>query len=210
MNLKTARYILTLALPLTIFIFLTVNVLNNGIQTFDTFVYSRVSKIISEKMTSIMVFITFLASGKFLSLVSILLLPLFFINKRKYSLYAALIIINVSLSSLLNIGLKTIINRARPDILKLVEVSGLSFPSGHSMASMSFYGFLIYLCNRNIKSKYRYAVTVFLVVLIFLIGFSRIYLGVHYASDVVGGFSMGLFWIGLFTLIIDKVQENHV
>ncbi len=208
--MKFTRYILTIVLPLLIFLFLAVNVLNNNIQAFDAYVYSIVSKIISEKMTTFMKFITFLASQQFLGIISVLIFLSIFTKKQKYSFYAAMSIINISLSSIINVGLKWLIDRNRPDILKLVEVTGLSFPSGHSMASISFYGFIIYLCSRFCKGKYKNLIIFPLAILIVLIGFSRIYLGVHYSSDVLGGFSLGVFWLGVFTLIIEKVQEKLV
>ncbi len=208
--MKFTRYILTIVLPLLIFLFLAVNVLSNNIQAFDAYVYSIVSKIISEKMTTFMKFITFLASQQFLGIISVLIFLSIFTKKQKYSFYAAMSIINISLSSIINVGLKWLIDRNRPDILKLVEVTGLSFPSGHSMASISFYGFIIYLCSRFCKGKYKNLIIFPLAILIVLIGFSRIYLGVHYSSDVLGGFSLGVFWLGVFTLIIEKVQEKLV
>ncbi|WP_051571590.1 phosphatase PAP2 family protein [Ruminiclostridium cellobioparum] len=208
--MKFTRFVLTIVLPLLMFLFLAVNVLNNNIQAFDAYVYSMVSKIISGKMTIFMKFITFLASQQFLGIICALVFLSIFTKKQKYSFYAAMTIINISLSSIINVGLKWLINRNRPDILKLVEVTGLSFPSGHSMAAISFYGFIIYLCGRFYKGKYKNLVIFPIVILIALVGLSRIYLGVHYSSDVLGGFSFGVLWLGVFTLIIEKAQEKHV
>ncbi|OPX41988.1 undecaprenyl pyrophosphate phosphatase [Ruminiclostridium hungatei] len=207
--MKSFRIFLTVFLPLLVFGVLYVTVVFNNIQGFDTSVYSVVSKMISEKMTSFMRAVSFFASGLFLSSASVVFIPGIFIKKRKYSFYSAIIILNIALSSLVNVGLKWMINRVRPDILQLTEVSGLSFPSGHSMAAACFYGFFIYLCCRYLKSGYKIAVTAVLAALICLIGLSRIYLGVHYASDVLGGFSFGVFWIGAITLIIEKLQEKY-
>ncbi len=207
--MKTTRYIMTIALPLLIFLLITEKVINGDIQWFDNFAYSIVARIISEKLTPVMVFITFLASTKFLIVISVLLIIGIFI-KRNYSFYSALIVLNISLSSLINLGLKSLINRTRPDILKLVEVTGLSFPSGHSMASMSFYGLLIYLCGKYYNGKYKKTLIGLLCIIILLVGFSRVYLGVHYISDVLGGFSFGLLWIGVITVIIDKYKVKYV
>ncbi len=209
-GLKIKRCILTIALPLIVFVVLTANVLNGDIHVFDSYIYSLISRIISEKLTSFMIIITFLASGTFLGLISALLVISILFKKRKNSFYTAMLVINISLSSLINVGLKNLINRTRPDILKLVEVTGFSFPSGHSMASMSFYGFAMYLCFRFYKGKCKVAIVNSLILLILLIGFSRIYLGVHYASDVLGGFAFGLFWLGIFTFIIEKLEEKRV
>lgn len=99
-------------------------------------------------------------------------------------------------SWLLNEGLKLIFNRQRPDIPHLVLATGLSFPSGHSMVSISFYGLLIYLIWVNTSNKVLQIIsTLLLSALILFIGMSRVYLGVHYPSDVIAGFSAGLFWL---------------
>lgn len=208
-ELKIKRCILTIALPLFVFVVLTVNVLNGDVHVFDSYIYSLISKIISEKLTSFMIIITFLASGTFLGIISALIVLSILFKKGKNSFYTAMQVINISLSSLINVGLKNLVSRTRPDILKLVEVTGFSFPSGHSMASMSFYGFAIYLCFRFYKGKCKVALVISLVLLIVLIGFSRIYLGVHYASDVLGGFAFGLFWLGIFTFLIEKLKEKR-
>ncbi len=207
--MKNIRIFSTVLIPLLVFVLLSVSVIFNNIEGFDTSVYSFVSKMISGKMTSFMRAVTFFASGLFLSSVSILFIPGIFIKGRKYSFYSAIIILNVALSSIVNVGLKWLINRARPDILHLTEVSGLSYPSGHSMAATCFYGFLIYLCFRYLRSGYKMIFAAALSGLILLIGLSRIYLGVHYASDVLGGLSFGLFWLGAVTLIIEKLQEKY-
>ncbi len=208
--MKTTRLIFNIMLPLLVFVFITINVINKNTAAFDQQIYSLVSKAISEKTTFLMVIITFFASGTFLTAVSIMLLPFFFMKNEKYSFNAAMIIINSSLSALVNLGFKVLINRSRPDILRLIEISGLSYPSGHSMAAMSFYGFFIYLCYRSFKFKNKYIIVSLCSILIVLIGFSRIYLGVHYASDVLGGFSLGLLWLGIFTWIVDKKYRKNL
>lgn len=202
------RYTFTIALPLIVIVVLTVNVLNGDIYAFDEYIYSLVAGIISDDLTFIMKVITFLASGTFLCILSALLVLSILFKKGMNSFYTAVQVINITLSSLLNVGVKNLICRSRPNILQLMEVTGYSFPSGHSMASMSFYGFAIYLCCRFYKGKYKDSLIILLAILIVLIGFSRIYLGVHYTSDVIGGFAFGLLWLGLFTIMIEKLKEK--
>ena len=202
------RYTFTIALPLIVIVVLTVNVLNGDIYAFDEYIYSLVAGIISDDLTFIMKVITFLASGTFLCILSALLVLSILFKKGMNSFYTAVQVINITLSSLLNVGVKNLICRSRPNILQLMEVTGYSFPSGHSMASMSFYGFAIYLCCRFYKGKYKDSLIILLAILIVLIGFSRIYLGVHYTSDVTGGFAFGLLWLGLFTIMIEKLKEK--
>lgn len=206
--MKVIRYTLTIVIPLAVFIFIAVNVIEQNTKAFDSYVYSVASKLISPYLTEFMRLITFFGSGEFYT-VSATVIAIAFIKKSKYSFCAAMIVINLALAALLNTAVKYIVQRSRPDILRLVEISGYSFPSGHSMISMSFYGLLIYLCCINIKNRWKYAAVSLLAVLILTIGMSRIYLGVHYASDVLAGFSLGIFWEGIFTLIIGPKCRKH-
>lgn len=200
--MKTLRYILTILLPLIIFIFITVNVINQNTSDLDSFVYKWISRFISSGLTDILKLITFFGSGVLLGSLAFLLLIVFY-RKEKYSFNVSMLTINLALGALVNLSIKYIIQRVRPDVLRLIDISGYSFPSGHSMASMSFYGFIIYLSCKNFKTKWKYLIVSLISILILFIGISRIYLGVHYASDVLGGFSLGLLWIGIFSFIVD-------
>ena len=83
--------------------------------------------------------------------------------------------------------------------MQIVQESGYSFPSGHSMVATGFYGFLIYLIYKEVKNKkIKYPLIVFLSILILLIGISRIYLGAHYATDVIGGWIIGAVYLAFF------------
>lgn len=97
----------------------------------------------------------------------------------------------------LNGIIKEFYARARPSQIKpLVEIGGYSFPSGHSMGSIIVYGGILFIVLQSIRSTYlKVFITSFLSIMIFSIGLSRIYLAVHYPSDVIGGFSLGLTWI---------------
>ena len=129
----------------------------------------------------------------------ILVLSLGFIFLLKNKKDAKYITTNLVLVFLLNRILKLIVARERPSVLRLVSEEGYSFPSGHSMVSMGFYGFLIYLSYKNIKSKkIKIPLIIFLSMLILLIGISRIYLGVHYATDVIGGFIIGIVYLFIY------------
>ena len=116
--------------------------------------------------------------------------------------------INLIVTAIFNLLLKNIIRRNRPVGYRLVEETGFSFPSGHSMASMAFYGLIIYLVFKYVKNKYaKIALCTFLSILIASIGISRIYLGVHYASDVLAGFMISLSYLTLFTHLIKNDLE---
>ena len=113
-------------------------------------------------------------------------------NKKNKILMAS----NLVIITLLNQILKHTFKRLRP-INSIISESGYSFPSGHSMVSMAFYGFLIYLlCKSNFK--YKKIFIGLLIILILLIGISRIYLGVHYPTDVFGGFLLSISYLLIF------------
>ena len=99
-----------------------------------------------------------------------------------------------------------IVHRARPTGFRLITETGYSFPSGHSMVSMAFYGYLIYLIYKNVRNKkLRWAFITGFGLLIFIIGMSRIYLGVHYTSDVFAGFLFSLGYLVVYIKLTDPI-----
>ena len=170
------------------------------INTIDNAIYETIIKIMNSNITAIMIFISFLGSA--ITLITLALASIFLVKDKKYS---KLIMLNLALSFILNRILKLIRARPRPPRLRLVIENGYSFPSGHSMVSFAFYGFLIYLINKNLKNKkIKYPLIILLSLLILLIGISRIYLGVHYVTDVLGGYIIGLIYLIVFIKILKK------
>lgn len=200
--------IITITLPLLLFIKLSENLIKKELSIFDDTIYSFVSRLISKDMTALMKFFSFMGSGKVLVTIALVSLALFWKNRRLFY-YGKMVPVNLVASSLLNTIFKFIFHRARPDIHRLTEATGFSFPSGHSMIGMSFYGFLIFVAYTGIKSRWRYFVVGLLAVLILMIGLSRIYLGVHYASDVIAGFSAGLAWLIVFISLTKKTYDEN-
>ena len=166
----------------------------------DEFINSIVRNITEEK-TAVYKIITFFASTYFLMFLSLVLIIVL-----KDRLMKVIIPINLLASALINnILLKLIFKRERP-IDMLVQEKGYSFPSGHSFVAVAFYGFLIYLIiTSNWNKKVKIVSSLFLTVLILLIGISRIYLGVHYPSDVTAGFIGGTIYLIIFIEIIKGV-----
>ncbi|RDV14655.1 PAP2 family protein [Pontibacter diazotrophicus] len=145
--------------------------------------------------------ITFFASRQFLTPAALLLVA-YFLFVRRHRWYSLKVPVVALGSITLNIVLKFFFDRPRP-VMPLVEASGLSFPSGHSMVAASFYGLIIYLVWKHVRPViWRNVLVVLLVIFVILIGFSRIYLRVHYATDVLAGFSAGFIWVvvGLWAL----------
>ena len=191
-------------LCLIIVIMMLEDIFENEQLTLDMVVYRLVIlNLRSEPLTVIMKVITNLSSAYVLIAITIGIL--LFVKNKKVGLCVAS---NLVITTLLNQLLKYIIQRPRPDGYRLIAESGYSFPSGHSMVSMAFYGLIIYLIWKMVKNKkIKYISCGILGLLIPMIGFSRIYLGVHYASDVIGGFAISIVYLLLFTNIARSVLQ---
>ena len=184
------------------FLALAEDVFNKEIMYGDIIGYKLISTfLISDFVTPIAKFITNFGGAIFLSIATVMLFLL--IKNKKIGLS---IISNIVIITILNQLLKRILQRPRPTEFRIVEETGYSFPSGHSMVSMAFYGYLIYLIYRYIKNKYvKWTLITILSILICLIGISRIYLGVHYTSDVLGGFLLSISYLVVYISSIKKL-----
>lgn len=172
---------------------------------FDNAVYDLISGCITDSMTRFMRFITFWGSEWTITVLAVTLPVFVFIfRKKQFYRWSLATAANIAFGALFNEILKHLFLRARPDLLQLVKVSGYSFPSGHSMNSMIFYGFFAYMILINMKHRSYYAIAGALGLLVLMIGISRIYLGVHFASDVIAGFIAGLAWLILFIRLTDR------
>ena len=181
------------------FIEITEDVFEKEIMTKDIIGYKIISSFMSDYITPIAKFITQFGSGIILLLFCLISLISVKDKKIGFSIF-----LNLGIIGALNQILKRIVQRPRPTELRLANASGYSFPSGHSMASTAFYGFLIYLIYKKVKNKkIRNIAIAFLSILILLIGISRIYLGVHYTSDVLAGFLISVSYLMIYTNIID-------
>ena len=206
---KNMKWII-LFICLICFLDIAESVFHKEITKRDIIGYNFISKyVISDTITPIAKFITNFGGVIYLPIISLILF--FIIKNRKIGLG---IFINLCLAAILNIILKNIVQRPRPTEFRLINEQGYSFPSGHSMASTAFYGFLIYLIYKNIKNKYlKISLITLLSILIFLIGTSRIYLGVHYTSDVLAGFFISIsyliIFINFFNKFIDLDEEKN-
>ncbi len=190
--MKNKRFILILnTILLIIFLYLGFLVRNSaeGIL-FDVRVLDFIHNSSNPLLLSIMKFISFIGSEKFLFPAIGVVIIYTFIQKKHY--ISQLLLANTLGSWVLNHILKAIIQRTRPFDYALVKQGGLSYPSGHSMVTMSMYLAIAYLLSRNIddhikkRNIYIVASTV-----IILMGISRMYLGVHWPTDIIGGYIMG-------------------
>lgn len=188
-------------LCIILFLAFAEDVFTKEIMQGDVIGYEFVSSyIISDKLTPIIKIVTNFGEAIILGIITILILIL--IKNKKIGLS---VLINLCSVTVLNLVLKSILQRPRPNEYRIINETGYSFPSGHSMISMAFYGFIIYLIYKNIKNKYLKWISIILLsILILMIGFSRIYLGVHYVSDVLAGFLFSISYLIVYIKIINK------
>ena len=184
------------------FLALAEDVFNQEIMKCDVIGYTLISIfLITDFATPIAKFITNFGGPIFLSTICIILFII--IKNKKIGLS---IIMNIAIIAILNQVLKRILQRPRPTEFRIIEETGYSFPSGHSMVSMAFYGYLIYLIYKYIKNKYVKCIAIVLLsILICSIGISRIYLGVHYTSDVLGGFLISVSYLIIYIMFTNKL-----
>ncbi|WMJ73783.1 phosphatase PAP2 family protein [Cytophagaceae bacterium ABcell3] len=177
-----------------------------GYTVFDKRVFEWIESWSGPGMTTFMEIVTVLANRNFIIAASVILI-LYFLFIRKHKWFSMKIPVVALGCITLNIILKEMIGRARPT-MPLIEAFGLSFPSGHAMMAFSFYGLLIYISYRSISNKIlRYLTCIFLFILIHLIALSRVYLRVHFATDVVAGLALGAAWLFLSLFVLVKVEK---
>lgn len=162
------------------------------------FIYSSESFI----TTSIMLGVTKI--GEVWAMVALSLLLVAYLMLKRFKIETLFFVIVMSLSSTLNPLLKNIFDRERPTLLRLIDISGFSFPSGHAMGSTSFFGSAIYVINCHDSGISKGVLIGLCALFILLISTSRVYLGVHYPTDIIAGIIGGVFCIVLSTLILKK------
>lgn len=206
MKYKRELFIFTIFLIIFIIDTLCVCFIPN-LSTFELKINLFIQNILSSVPLAVPTFITDFGHGVPMDYVVLAIIILFLFFKN----YKSLIIFFASLpfSQLVYSSIKVIIERPRPPIEhRLIEIGHYSFPSGHSTLSMVLYGLLIYFSWKYIKNlKVKYTLTTILCLLIFIIGFTRLWLCVHYLTDVIGGFSLGICIVYLCA-IFDKLLTS--
>ena len=186
-----------------LFLFILIFVVTGNSRWFDSFIYQALHSFRSDVLDQYFIFITKLANTMVIVIVVLLFLC---IMRNRYGLYLlASAVDGVIITTLV----KVLVRRIRPDELRLITQGGYSFPSGHSMMSMCVYGYLLYLVITKLKNRYlKILVSIILILVILSIGVSRIYVGVHYASDVVSGYCLGLAYLFFLIYVINKVNVH--
>lgn len=199
-NRRTIRFALA---PVILFAILAILIKMSILTGFEEWVYGKAAKNISPALTSIMKRITHIGDSS-----AVIAFCLFLLIVPKTRKTVALPVSSALITSvMLNETLKHIFARSRPDILRLISETGYSFPSGHAMNNATLYTMLILLINRYVRNTpLKLTLSSICVALAVMIGCSRIYLGVHYAGDVLGGWLLGF----ALSVIIYSMWENKL
>ncbi|PZE21738.1 phosphatase PAP2 family protein [Paenibacillus xerothermodurans] len=176
---------------------------------FDAVVMSWIQGWRSPALTSVMKFFTFIGAGLPAVVISgfIMFILYTLLGFRRELIFFLWVTVG---SALLNVALKSIFQRTRPDINRIIDASGYSFPSGHSMAAFSVYGVVTFLLWKHIHNKAaRVALLCAAAAMILVIGISRVYLGVHYPSDVVGAYLASGFWLTFSVWFFQRYEHRR-
>lgn len=195
------KYLLLISLCLVIFLVMLGIALFDKNLVFDMSIYNFISSFRSNGLDSFFKTITCFGNSIVIILIVLVFIVIF---RNKDSL---LLSISALDSVIVNTILKHIIRRDRPSVVRLISQGGYSFPSGHAMISVCVYGFLLYLAYNKINNKWiKYICCLLLGLLIILIGISRIYVGVHYASDIIAGYSLAIIEVILLVQLQDLIK----
>ena len=190
------------------FVFITRRIFLLQNEDLDNRVFDAVRPYVNETNTAIMNFITFFGKHEFLIPANLLLIAyyLFFKKHKWYSIKIPAIAIS---SLLLMFGLKNLFGRQRPSNQLLEEATNYSFPSGHALMSVTFYGLLAYIVWHSVKNKtWKWTLITLIIFWIILVGLSRIYLRRHYYSDVMAGFATGFLWLVISLKVIRQIEKR--
>jgi undecaprenyl-diphosphatase len=172
----------------------------------DIKIFDLIKAHINQKNTKLMSFFTFFGTHRFFIPANIFLILYFLVIKKRS--WFSIRVASVAISSLgLMFLLKYLFHRKRP-LYPLKVAKGLSFPSGHAIMSATFYGLLIYIIAQTVKDKpLKWGLIISLGIFIQLIGFSRVYLRVHYASDVAVGYITGFLWLKISLKVLKQIED---
>ena len=194
----------------TIFLLILVEMVIEKENSLDILVFDKLRLITSPALTKFMLFITFFGSFNFL-LPGYLAAIIFDLYIRDKKLFLYIILIGITSTGLLYL-IKFLVKRLRPSDPLLHAVNGFSFPSGHSFCSFTFFGLLIYIVwkDTKLKKSYKWIVTGMLFLFAFTIALSRVYLHVHYASDVLAGFCLSVIWLTFSYWVIQTITNRQL
>lgn len=194
--------IIVCSIFLLIFIFVAIVVLIDKNRIIDKSIYNFIMSFRCSFLDKYFIFITHFGDTVFI----VGFVSGFILLSR--NIYGVLMGVSAMDSALMTFILKHIFVRNRPNHLRLIKQGGYSFPSGHSMISVCVYGYLLYLVLKIKNKLLKYILASLLIFLIISIGISRIYVGVHYPTDVLAGYSLGIIEVILLTEVL-RLYKNR-
>lgn len=202
------RWILVSVLAV-LFLVILVSILMGRNLFIDNILIDFIFRFRNDTNTNILKILTLFGEKYVVLGIVIIIAGILFLAKYRKDSY--MFLLNLFNIVVLNKGIKYLVRRDRPISTNwLVEEDGFSFPSGHSMLSIGVYGFLIFLIYKsNLKLLYKRILITILSIIILIVGISRIYLGVHYPSDVLGGYIITTIYLVVFITVINvKVYKR--
>ena len=191
---------------LFVFWLITHNILSGKQLGFDTAVFELLQPYTNEKLTSFMKVLTFFGSRAFLLPTYTLISAYYLFFKKSSKETLGIASVALSGAGILYV-FKNIFKRERPSEHLVENVTSFSYPSGHSFSAFTMCGILLYLFwHSNLTSFWKWVCSALVVIIAFLIAISRIYLHVHYASDVVAGFCLSLIWLAICFYILKHMK----
>ncbi len=205
-SLRLLVVILLFILALSAFYLITNEAVLENDNQLDQFVFQNISTIVSPSLTRVMIAVTFFGSSYFLLPAYILLTAYYLFLKKNTRLS-----LNISSIGLTGTGvlfaIKSIFKRHRPLDPLIKNVSGFSFPGGHSFSAFTFFGLLIYIVWQTEADKFvKWIASIFFFLFACAIAFSRVYLHVHFATDAVAGFCLCIIWLTISLSVLNKIN----
>jgi undecaprenyl-diphosphatase len=192
--------LLIAVMALFVFGWLAEEVLEGDTQKFDAFLRDAVHQLTTPGLTHLIQAFSVLGSVAVITALSLLAICIFVYFHHART--AALVAITMLGAGVLDLALKHTFHRARPMGFFGISPSSYSFPSGHALGSLCFYGVLAAILSARVRGRAaRFCIWIATTILVTLIGFSRIFLGVHYPSDVIAGYCAAAVWVWMLVFL---------
>ncbi len=197
-------------ISLFFFVYIVDEIVLENDQKLDSWGWNLIMPWRTPFMTDFMQTVTWMGSWYFLVPAYLLLIFWFKFYKNQTRVSMELLAIGIT-STVIMFTIKEIFKRQRPLEPLLHAVPGFSFPSGHSFSSFTFFGLLVYIIadSRQLSLPMKWLGSFLCILLASIIAISRVYLKVHYPSDVIAGFLLCVIWLGISFVVLHKLRGKR-